>query len=153
MTEFADFQFDDIPRLNFFEEALGCHRLERDDVKPYHAEAVLIAGRLCTERIVKRYSGSVEYTQAISKTITYRDGIAMGLGLSAGPESVLDDRMVEIVELGLFKDNDDEPQFVILAELREDYVKTGGMMKPRINDPQDLDSFMRGLRYISQQLT
>lgn len=73
----------------------------------------------------------------------------IGLALMAGPENICDERIVEIVELGVFVRKEDALQFVPLAEIREGYVKTGGLMRPRVNNPEDLDSFMRGARYIA----
>ena len=153
MTDLEGYEFDDIPRLVFVEEALGQNKLDPELIRPYHAEAIEIAAAICTGAIAKYYSGSLEFTRATSKPVAYRSGSHIGLGLTAGPAALFDNRVVEIVELGLFTTSEANSElFMPLAELREDSICTGGIMNPRINRPADLDSFMRGLRYIAKEL-
>lgn len=152
MSEYPGFEFDGVPRLNFVDEALGQHQLTPETIRLYHLEAVETAAAICTDGIAKYLSGSLEYTRATSRPVLYRNGYYMGIGLTAGPAALFDNRTVEIVELGLFvPDKNKELGFRTLAELREDQIKTGGLANPRVNNPEDLDSFMRGLRYIARQ--
>ena len=152
MSEFAEFGFDAAPQLHFIDEVLGTHRLTPETIQLYHAEAVVAAARVCTAGIAEYYSGTLKYNRATSVPIPYRNGVLMGLGLSVGPRALWDENPVETVEIGLFTHQQRGLQFQSVAELRDDYVRTGGLVKPRMNDPQDLDSFMRGLRYIADQV-
>lgn len=152
MSEQSGFEFDDAPRLNFVDKVLGQHTLDPETIRPYHQEAVEVAATICTEGIAKYLNGSLEYTRATSRPVPYRDGHSIGIGLTGGPAALFDSRTVEVVELGLFVPGKSKDlEFRTLAELREDQIKTGGLANPRINDPADLDSFMRGLRYVARK--
>lgn len=155
MSEHGEFLIHDNPQIGFIDQVLGTHRLEPEHVRPYFSEALDVASSVCTESIEKYLRGCLEYTRALSKPVPYKtsDGetVSIALGITAGPTSLFDATVVEQVEMGLVLS---ENRFASLATLRVDSmnIPSNGVSAPRINHPEDVDSFMRGLRYISSQL-
>jgi hypothetical protein len=134
---------------------LGEHRLSPEQVQPYYLEALEVAASVCTESISKYLLGSLQYTRALSRSIPYVTSngteTSIALGLSAGPVSLFDDTITEQVEIGLVTADN---RFSRIATFRSDLlnIPSNGISSPRNNNPEDLDSFMIGVRHIAKEL-
>ena len=160
MSNFEKPSFQDNPQISFIEEAFETHKLSAEDIKSYYSEALDLASSLCGGQIEQFVVGmSLKYNRALSESVVYMlqsgEEIDIGISLTVGPTSILDDTLAETIDLGAFGKINDETnsrQFMPFATLKEAQIHTGGIMQPRINHPADLDSFMIGIRYIAGQL-
>lgn len=157
MSTVESFPFNTDPAISFIDRSLGTHRLDREIVRPYYEEALELTSGICGHIIETYRSGPHTYTRAISKTVSYQSGentTSIALAITVGPASSFDTRVVEEVEIGVFSDSpSSKPYFLPLAKLRDGLVRAGNMASPRMNEPEDLDSFMRGARHIAKKLT